>query len=211
MSRLASLTLLLALAAACSAKAPPPTPEVSEHALSGLAAQKVAVLPTYAARVTPPLEWTIGRPVELQRMLDAEIVSAFEDRGIKKGWVFPDELSQGYRRNPTYAPDPFALAEEPLRSTSLAVDARLVEPLASQVRTLVAFYQDVRYVLAPVELRLEGVGPRGGRGVLRVVVMDARLSNIKWVGEIQGDVVESFGPAIAAGIAAKLASAVSPR
>ena len=76
------------------------------------------------------------------------------------------------------------------------------------MRTLVALHDDVRYVLAPVELRLEQAGT-GGRGVLRVVLLDARLSKVMWIGEFSSDTLTAFGPAVTAGIAAKLASAVA--
>jgi hypothetical protein len=85
---------------------------------------------------------------------------------------------------------------------------RLPEPLASQIRTLVALHDDTRFVLAPAELRLEAAGA-GGRGVLRLVLIDARLSKIGWFGEIASDTVPAFGPAITASIAARLAGVVS--
>jgi len=210
MGRLRTLTLLLALATGCVV-APPPVPVPAEHSLSGLAAQHVAVLPTYIARIQPPLDWAIGRPAELQRTLDAEIASAFDERGLKRQWIFPDQLSDGFKRNQPYATDPYALAEESLRAPTLAVDTRLPEPLASQIRTLVALYSDVRYVLAPVELRVEQVKPKGGRGVLRAVLLDARASNVRWVGDVPSDNLESFSPALAASIAAHLADVVVPR
>ena len=191
---------------------PPKPPEPSEHALAGLAAQHVAVLPTYAVKLgtSGPLDM---KPVEFERTLDADIPAAFEDKGIKKGWLFPPELRASYRRNSSYAADPDNFALEPLRSPMLAIDARLPEPLASQVRTLVALHDDTRLVLVPVELKLEPVSPGGqpgGRGVLRVVLLDARLSNVRWIGEITSDPAPVFGAAITASVAAKLAAAVAP-
>lgn len=213
MPRLRPLTLAIALAAACTGQAATPAPQPAEHALSGLAAQHIAVLPTYVARVAPELHWNVGRPLELQRTMDADILSALDERGLRKVWIFPEDLAASYRRNSTYATDPYQLAEEPLRAPSLMVDARLPEPLASQVRTLVAFHQDVRYALAPVELRLEAAGNKSGvgRGVLRLVLVDARASNVRWIGEISSDDANAFGPQITAGIAARLANVISPR
>lgn len=207
-----TLTLVFALVIACHAAGPPEAaPDPSEHSLSGLAAQHVAVLPTYAARVTPGLGWSVGRPADLQTTLDADIAAAFEERGLRTAWIFPDQLQQSYRHNATYATDPYKLAEEPLRSPSLALDARLPEPLASQIRTLVAFYPDTRLVLAPVELRLEPAGAGKGRGALKLVLVDARFSSVRWIGEIGSDTVSSFSPAISASIAARLAGIVAPQ
>jgi hypothetical protein len=201
-------------AIACRGSAQPAAaPQVAEHALAGLAAQHIVVLPTYAARVMPDLAWTsaIARPGELQRTLDADILAAFEDRGLQKTWILPPQLVQSYRRNSTYAADPYTLAEEPLRSPSLAVNARLPEPLASQIRTLVALHDDARLILAPVELRLESAGNGTGRGVLRLVLLDARASNVVWIGQVSSDAAASFGPAITASVAQRLAGVVAPQ
>jgi len=195
--------------AACGGGGPPKSaPEPAEHSLSGLAAQHIAVLPTYTARVMPGLDWSIGRPADLRQTLDADLLAALDERGVRKTWIFPADLQQSYRRNTTYAADPYGLAEEPLRSPSLKLDDRLVEPLASQIRTLVALHGDTRLVLAPVELRLEKAGESGGRGVLRLVLIDARLSSVVWMGEIASDTVAAFGPVITASIASKLANIV---
>lgn len=178
--------------------------------MANLAAQHVVVLPTYTAHAAPGLTWKIPSTNALRRTMDADILSAFDERGVRKAWIFPDQLQAAYRRNVTYATDPYALAEEPLRSPALAIDQRLPEPLASQIRTMVAFHEDARLVLAPVELVLEPA-PGGGRGVLRLVLMDARLSNVRWIGSVSGDSSAAFGPAITASVAAKLAGVVAPQ
>jgi hypothetical protein len=208
MRRLAVLTLF-SLAVACGGGPPKPAPEPAEHSLANLAAQHIVLLPTYAVRVAPGLSWgSLGPPAELKKLLDADLASAFDERGLNKTWVLPAELERAYRRNPTYASDPFNLAEEQLRSPLLKLETRLTEPFASQVSVLIRLHDEVRYVLAPVELRLEPAGA-GGRGVLRVVLVDARLSNITWIGEFTSDTLQAYGPAVTAGIASKLASAVS--
>jgi hypothetical protein len=219
MSRLrTALVSLCTLTLSCGGGPPKTAPEPSVNALSGLAAQHVAVLPTYMVRLSPGLAWaaSMGRPADVKKTLDADILAALDDRGIRKAWLFPQDLEVSYKRNVTYAADPFSLAEEPLRSPSLAIETRLPQPLASQIRTLVALHDDVRFVLAPVELRLEpvaasasGVTAGTGRGVLRVVLLDARMSNVVWFGDISSDPVAAFGPAITASIAAKLANVIS--
>lgn len=205
--------LAVATTACRGSSQPAPAPQVAEHALAGLAAQHIIVLPTYAARVMPDLAWNaaVARPGQLQRTLDADILAALEERSLQKTWILPPQLVQSYRRNSTYAADPYTLAEEPLRSPSLAVNARLPEPLASQIRTLVALHDEARLVLAPVELRLESAGEGTGRGVLRLVLLDARASNVVWIGQVSSDAAAVFGPAITAGVAARLASAVAPQ
>jgi hypothetical protein len=213
-------SLFLVLGVACSGTTPSaketPIParaaEPAENALSGLAAQHIVVLPLYSIRVMPGLAWgsAIGRPSDFQRTVDAEILSALEEKGLRRTWIFPDQLEQSYHRNSTYATDPYGLAEEPLRSPSLALDARLPDPLASQLRTVIALHEDARYVLAPVEMRFEKAG-NGGQAVLRLVLIDPRFSSVRWIGDIVSDTAPAFGPALAASIATRLANAISNR
>jgi hypothetical protein len=212
-TRAAAASALVAAAAACHGPHQAESvPQASEHALSGLARQHIILLPTYALRVAPGLDWgaAMGRPIDVQHTLDADIKAALEERGIDKTWTLPAQLEQSYKRNSTYAVDPYTLAEEPLRSSMLASDARLPEPLASQIRTMVALHDDVRLVLAPVELRLEKAGGSAGRGVLRLVLMDARTSNVRWIGQVAGDTASAFGPVVTASLAARFANVVAP-
>ena len=198
---------------ASQTQAQTPAPrELPEHSLSGLAAQHVVLLPTYAARVAPNLAWSsaVGRLSDVQKTLDADLLSALEARSLRKVWIFPEDLAQSFRRNASYSTDPYALAEEPLRSSMLAVDQRLPEPLASQLRTLIALHEDARLVLAPVELRFEPAGS-GGRGVLKLVLIDPRSSVTQWIGEVASDPAPAYGPVISASIASKLANAVTAR
>lgn len=212
-TRAAVAGALVAGAAAChGTQHAESVPQAPEHALSGLARQHIILLPTYALREGPGLNWgaAIGRPIDVQHTLDADIKAALEERGIDKTWTLPAQLEQSYKRNSTYAVDPYTLAEEPLRSPALASDARLPEPLASQIRTMVALHDDVRLVLAPVELRFEKAGANGGRAVLRLVLMDARTSNVRWIGQVAGDSASTFGPAVTASLAARFANVVAP-
>jgi hypothetical protein len=213
LTRVVAAGATVAVVAAChGGQQAESVPQAPEHALSGLARQHIILLPTYAVRVAPGLDWSasIGRPIDVQHTLDADIHAALEERGIDKTWVFPAQLEQAFKRNSTYAADPYTLAEEPLRGPALAADARLPEPLASQIRTMVALHDDVRLVLAPVELRLEKAGVSGGRGVLRLVLLDARASNVRWIGQVAGDEAPAFGPVVTASLAARLANVVAP-
>jgi hypothetical protein len=196
---------------ACKTSSPTPA-QPPEHALSGLAAQHVVILPTYLVRMAGGLTWNLPRSAEVAQSQDADIAAAFKDRGIR-GWIYPSGLDSAFRRNPTYATDPHALAEEPLRSPTLGGDQRLPEPLATQLRTIVALHDDTRLILAPVELRIEpakGVEPGTGRGVLRLVLVDARASSVLWIGEVASDAVPAFGPSITAKIASKLSAIIAP-
>jgi hypothetical protein len=184
----------------------PATPPL---ALAGMAALPVMVLPEYRIAVAPELGWSaaIGSPLDAAKSLDAEIRSALEERGVR-AWTFPDGLEQDFKRNPTYAADPYALAEELLRAPGLKDRDRLGEPLASQLRTMVALRDNARFVLAPVDLRIRAVAG-GGQGTMRLVLIDARASEIRWIGAVRGDVTPTYGPGFMAGLAARVADLVA--
>ena len=207
------IVVLSATAAACggggSAASPATLPQPAEHALGAIAAQHVAVLPTYGVRTAPGLAWTLPPSTVVQRQLDSAIAGALGDRGLRRSWIFPEQLEQSYRRNVAYATDPYGLAEEPLRASSFDQNVHLPEPIASQIRTLVALHEDTRLVLAPVELRLEKAGA-GGRGVLHLVLIDARLASVRWVGDVSSDTFDAYSPAILTSIASRLAGVVVP-
>ena len=185
-------------------------------ALAGLAGQRIIVLPTNTIRIAPELNWTaaIGHARDVQQAFDAEIAAALKERGTAQGWIFPEALQQAYRRNASYAADPYALAEDLLRSPKLAVGTRLTEPFASQIRTMVALHEDARLVLAPVELRFEQAQTASaafGRAVLRLVLVDARASDVRWIGEVASDSAATYGPALLADVASRVGDLVAKR
>src|SRR5207248_1321587 len=106
-----------------------PAPE--GHPLASLAASGAIVAPTFATRVATDLTWAtqMGSTQSLLRALDEDIGAAIAERGLSTGWVMPADLAVSYRRNPTYASDPYALAEGPLRSELFVAGTRLPEPL----------------------------------------------------------------------------------
>jgi hypothetical protein len=208
------LLLILATAlvvAACGGKNTASTQSAPDLTLASLAAQRIVVLPTYTARAAPELEWTeaIGRLRDLPRALDTAIANALADRGATKGWILPDALAASHRRNASYGADPYMLAEEPLRSTSLARAQRLPEPLASQVRTIVALHDEARYLLAPVELRFERAGSTMGRATLRLVLLDARASEVRWLGDVRTDSVPAYTRNLLVIVASRVADLVA--
>ena len=209
--------LFLLVGTACGRPSAPPstTPVADARPLASLAAQRVVVTPTYALVVASEIGWEsrIGRARDVLRTMDADIAAALEDRGLRRGWVLPSDLSQSYTRNPTYAPDPYALAEESLRSPTFTVGTRLSEPLASQLRTMIALHENARLVLVPVELRLEraGTGTTAARAALRLALLDPRFSEARWVGEVRGDTASTLTPELTASVARKLVDLIAQR
>jgi hypothetical protein len=190
---------MAAAATACGgAKAPPeeaPRPASARSAtaptrpLAGLAAQRVVVAPALAVREGDPAGWAarIPRLREFLQVLDDEIAAALAERGLGQAWVFPDQLWRGHSRNPSLGVDPYRLATQPLRGARLAVGQRIADPLASQLRSLVAVH-DGRLVLLPVEVFFE-IDRTGssGRTALRLALIDARRAEVQWAGEVRAD------------------------
>jgi hypothetical protein len=189
-----SLTLALCAAgagAACGPKEPrqqtPRPTGTAARPLAGIAAQRVVVAPALAVREGDPAGWAarIPRLREFLRVLDDEIAAALADRGLGQAWIFPDQLWRGHSRNPSLGVDPYRLAMQPLRGARLAVGDRIPEPLASQLRTLVAVH-DGRLVLLPVEVFFDHDAVAGnGRTALRLALVDARLAEIRWSGQVR--------------------------
>lgn len=182
-----------ATSAGCGPPEPPdtaPQPTVGPaRPLAGLAAQRVVVAPALALREGDPAGWAsrIPRLREFLRVLDDEIAAALADRGLGQAWVFPDQLWRGHSRNPSVGVDPYRLATNPLRGARLAPGDRIPEPLASQLRTLVAIH-DGRLVLLPVEVFFD-IDRTGGTGrtALRLALVDARTADIRWSGEVKAE------------------------
>ncbi|HVE79359.1 MAG TPA: hypothetical protein VNA89_10880 [Gemmatimonadaceae bacterium] len=189
-------------------EAPAPLPNLP---LGGLAGQPVLVLPTHYLRQGDSLGWAarVERPREYLRTLDDEIAFAFRERGFGTTWRYPEELARTAKRNPGFAADPYALAAERLRPGAAGAEGQLREPLASQVRGLIAM-TEARYALLPVELRFERE-PRtdGGRAVLRVALIDGRRALVRWAGDVRSDPAPQLSPALVAGLATRLADLIA--
>lgn len=196
--------------AAQSSAAQTPTPAPVSRPFAALAEQRVIVAPAYRISETDPTGWLaqIPRTREYLRTLDDAIAAELAARGLKTQWVFPADLARAARRNPTYAVDPYALAAEPLRASSVAPQAKLTEPLASQIRTMIALH-DARVVLMPVELRFEKDRTGQGIAVLRLALLDGRLSEVRWVGEVRSTPSATLSPAVISSLAAHLGDLIA--
>ena len=180
--------------------------------LAWLAGQRVVITPVYRIREGDALGWAaqIPRSRELLRGLDSAIAGELAQRGLEKQWVYPADLTRSTRASPTYAVDPSALAVEPLRTPGLAAGGKIGDPLATQLRTIIAM-QDSRMVLLPVELRFDRDKSGQGIAVLRAVLVDARVGDIRWVGEASSDPSPAFSRALLASVASHFADLITIR
>ena len=94
----------------------------------------------------------------------------------------------------------------------LLVRYRIPEPLASQLRTLVAVH-DARFALLPLEVAFEkaAVGTAGGRARLRLAIVDARTTELRWVGEVRSDPSPVLNPGVTTSLAGRLADLIVAR
>jgi hypothetical protein len=211
-----------AMAAACSHPAPPPpapaaaatdtvppaTQLPAATPLAGLAGQHIVVLPVHYIRAdTMGFATRITNPRAALAALDSALERTLAERGLSSSWTFPPALVRSARRNPGYVSDPYALAAERLRSGTRMSDGRLSEPLASQLRGIVAV-TDARYVLFPVELRFERIPDGRMRPILHVVLLDARGSSVRWVGDIRGAASTDITPSTLESVAFALADLI---
>ena len=173
-----------------------------------MAGQQVLVLPVQYLSFLDSLGWQQAVPNRSAFLakLDTVIASTLTARGLRGSWIFAPEVTRSARMNSILMPDARALSAEWLRGRLLS-DQTVRDPLASQVRSLVGL-KGSRYALLPVELRLEG---KGGTGVaiLRLVMIDSRLAQVRWVGEVRSDPSATFSPALLASVAARFADLVA--
>ena len=220
MNRIAARTIgsiVLVALAACGGSGNKPgstAPEPEEHPLAGLAATGAIVAPAYTLRTATEATGIVqtGSTRDVLRLLDDDIAAALAERGLRTGWIMPSDLAVSYRRNPTYAPDPYALAIEPLRSSGFIPGGRLPEPLASQLRTMIALHENARAVLLPIELRFDRDGPaNAARATLKLAVVDPRFSEAKWVGTVRGDTASTDVHVLTRSVARGLADLITSR
>jgi hypothetical protein len=177
--------------------------------LAGLAGQHIVVLPVHYLRAD-----TIGAAARIEAprgtlaALDSAIERALGERGFRTSWSYPPALARSARRNAGYVSDPYSLAGERLRFGVRMSDDRLAEPLASQLRSIVAV-TDARYALFPVELRFERVPDGKIRPVLHVALLDARGSSVRWMGDVRGAAGTNITPATLESVAFALADLVA--
>jgi hypothetical protein len=181
----------------------------SRGALAPLASEALVVLPLQKLSVSVP-EWTdkVADQRAYMSTVDDEIAFAIRDRGLRGQWAFPADLARSAKRNPGYVVDPYTIALDPLAPVERDADKLITEPLAGQLRAFSGLF-NARYALIPVELRLVP-DPSGGRATLHLVVIDTRGAKLTWKSDVSGDGMKNFTPAVAAGLAGRVADLFIP-
>lgn len=186
-----------------------PTTDVAPRRAAPLAvfrAQAVVVTPVQRLRAADAPAWgaTDGRgPLAA---LDSAIATVARARGVT-GWSFAADVERQARRNPTMAPDPHALAIDELMASR--APEQLTGPLGSQLRAIVALGGQ-RFTLVPLELRWLRHADGRGAAVLRVALVDARMSRPMWTGEVHSAPADTYSRALLDGVAAHLVDLIAP-
>lgn len=200
---------LAAQSAPPAAASPSTAPRNAPRPLDRLTAEHILVLPVRYLTFSDSLTWASQAPPTRAYLstLDDEIAFALSDRGLAHQWTLAPALLRSVARNADFTADPHALEASELRPGAPLDKWQLREPLASQLRSLVAL-TDARYVLFPVEARFVPA-PGGGRAMLHVVVVDARRAQVQWAGDVWGTPRATLSPAMAAELASRLADLIT--
>ena len=201
-----SLTIVWALCGACASK--PPETQASPtvmRPLERMAGQQILVLPVQYLSSTDSLGWQqqIPNRAAFLANLDDQIEAALSARGLGRAWTFGREVERSSKLNSILMTDARSLSAEWLRGRVLP-ETSVRDPLASQVRGLVGL-KGSRYALLPVELRFENRGSGMGVAILRIVMIDSRMAQIRWVGEVVSDPMTTVSPALTASVATHFA------
>ena len=203
--RLLAGVAVTALLACRHAPPPPNAPNPSGQQLAGIVGQPLLIAPVQSIKIAPELGWTgLPRAAAILAAFDQTLADTLRARLGDPQWVYAAALIESARNNPTYATDPRALSIQPLKSPRLEVAQRLPEPLASQLRVMLALH-DGRLILIPVELRFERTAVGAAHPVLQLVLVDPRLSDIRWHGEVTGTDSRMFSSSLTADMAACVA------
>ena len=187
----AAIALPLALGAQESSSAPAP----GGPPLGSFAAMRVAIVPVQLFRADS-VGWSKSAPwAVLRAELDSAIGDVMRERGMGTRWAYAADVVRAARRNPTYSTDPFALGVGRWRSLPPKIGEDLPALIADNLRPIAAL-GDTRYALIPVELRIDG-----GSALLRLVLVDARMRQIVWVGDIGVSAGREFATALAGRVA----------
>jgi hypothetical protein len=196
------------LLGACASKPQTDASPVALRPLERMAGQQIVVLPVQYLSGTDSLGWQqqIPNRAAFLASLDDQIAAAFTQRGLGNAWTFGRELERSSKLNSILITDARSLSAEWLRGRVLP-ETTIRDPLASQVRGLVGL-KGSRYAILPVELRFENRGNGMGVAILRLVMMDSRLAQIKWVGEVASEPMRTLSPAVTASVASHFADLV---
>lgn len=192
----------------------PGTAAVAPAPLASFASTRMVALPVQGLRGGDAMGWAAaaGDPRVFLAAVDSSLERTLKERGLGTVWAFPSDLARSARRNPLYATNPAAVrAGDAVRTMERRRGSEIPEPVASQLRAMAGIH-DARHVLVPVEVRFEpGRAAGTARAVLHVAVLDVRLSQLAWSGDIAGAEAPRYSAAVATDLAQRFADLLVSR
>ena len=178
--------------------------------LAALVAEQVIVAPVNSLREVDALGWTqqIPRSREYLRAFDDALEAELGARGLTR-WVYPAALVRAGKSSPAYAVDPYAIAAAPLRADHIDASKRLGDPLASQLRTMIALQESARVILIPVEIHFDRQADGQGVAVLRLALVDGRTSEVRWMGDVRSSPASTFSRDVLTSLVAHTADLIA--
>ena len=150
----------------------------------------------------------LGDRAAVLARVDDEIEFALAARQTAKQWQGAKVIARRMRNGGPYGVDAFDLGTAILRDPRLNVSQALLDPLASNLRNLIALSTESRYVLVPYELSF--AGPKGaGRAILKLALIDARAARLVWLGVVVSDPAAKASLGLAASLGEHVADLVA--
>lgn len=177
--------------------------------LGSFAAQRVSVLPVQFLRADSGAPVSSADWAMLRKEIDDSIGTAIAERGIGKKWAYAPDVARMAKRNAGYVSDPYALGAGSLRSRPLKPEEQASRTLVDNMRSLIAL-GDSRYALVPVELAF-AKKESAWQVNLRLVLLDGRIGQVLWFGDLPMDVGSTFGSVTAGALAQRVADLVASR
>jgi hypothetical protein len=221
LSRVAVGAVLAVATAACGGAKPAPVPAPTPAAEATPAPATPTAAPVPPPALPSPLALFAGRKVAvfpLQRIaagdsaaqpvsaaavrpraatFDSAFTKVLEERGLGSQWVLPPAMLRAAQREVVNRTDARALAVQGLGPQRRPNDLEVREPLASQLRTLIAL-TDARWVLVPVEVRLSPVTDGRRTAKVRLAMIDGRGGQVVALPEATGAPAADEAGALAA-------------
>ncbi|MCC7051692.1 MAG: hypothetical protein IT355_00405 [Gemmatimonadaceae bacterium] len=180
---------------------PTPPPPAAAPVFGAFASQKVVVFPLQRYAVSDsawmPASGAVGRA--RAAVFDSTLTAALRDRGLGASWSLPPNTSRVAQGDVMNRTDPRALPTVGLAPSRRPNDLDLREPLATQLRAIVALVPDGRMVLVPLEARVTG-GAGARQATLRLAFLDARQSSVVSFPDVTGPAASDERAALRAAV-----------
>ena len=125
-----------------------------------------------------------GRPRAAQ--LDSALTTTLRERGLETTWSLTPNTSRVAQREVMNRTDPRALATAGLTPSRRRNDVDLRDPIASQLRAIIAMVPESRVVLLPLEARVATTAAGMRQATLRIAFLDARMSTVISFPDVMG-------------------------